>query len=424
MKKRISIFTLGCRVNAYESLALADSAREYGFEVVKWGEKADIAVINSCALTVLAQAKTRQAVRNFSKNNPSAKIAITGCYAQVSPEDLKKIDAVEWIIPNIDKLKTISIICNDNSSQSASITDNGFIDDRVNLKIQDGCDNFCAYCIIPRARGLPLSRSFDDIISDARNLVSRGAREIILTGINMAKFNWEGGKLPELCDEISKIDELIRIRIGSLEPNSLNDILPLVERAADPSHKLQPHLHISAQSLSNRVLKAMRRKNSVEDFLDIVNKATLICPDISIGTDIICGHPFEREEDYLETKEKLSNSQLAYAHVFTFSPRPKTVAATMQADTPPTEIRKQRADNLRISASELKIKFMESQRGKERLVLLENQLADGSYLAHTDNYLQVATSPAPKGMKNKLALVRLGKSIGAERMEAKIVEIK
>ena len=314
---KIAIYNLGCRVNAYESFALADIARARGLEVVPWGEKADFAVVNSCALTVLAQAKTRQAIRNFARANPDSPIAVTGCYAQIAPGEVGKISNVKIVAGNPSKSGVIDMLLSaagaGNAEKSApatgefSVSDCGFIDDRVNLKIQDGCDNCCSYCVIPQARGRPRSRSFGEIIEDAKNLAARGAREITLTGINITKFSTPDGGLVELVDALDKIGGLSRIRIGSIEPQDM-PVDALLERAADDSHKLQPHFHVCAQSLCNRVLKAMRRKNTAAEFLEFVRKAKDKCADISIGADIICGHPFERDCDYLETKEAMQRS--------------------------------------------------------------------------------------------------------------------
>ena len=266
---KIAIYNLGCRVNAYESFALADIARARGLEVVPWGEKADFAVVNSCALTVLAQAKTRQAIRNFARANPDSPIAVTGCYAQIAPGEVGKISNVKIVAGNPSKSGVIDMLLSaagaGNAEKSApatgefSVSDCGFIDDRVNLKIQDGCDNCCSYCVIPQARGRPRSRSFGEIIEDAKNLAARGAREITLTGINITKFSTPDGGLVELVDALDKIGGLSRIRIGSIEPQDM-PVDALLERAADDSHKLQPHFHVCAQSLCDRVLKAMRRK--------------------------------------------------------------------------------------------------------------------------------------------------------------------
>ena len=532
---KISICTLGCRVNAYESLAIADAARARGLTVVEWGEPSDYAVVNSCALTVLAQAKTRQAIRIFARKNPNSPIAVTGCYAQTAPDDIAKLPNVKLIAGNAKKADVVSILLDSaapaggnagrehlrdeeifnspvpagrsteardsryattpdspardiektsaanqnifsfdsvseyesgyiapnknrtkpcvsapvrefagdsaNSMRQSpprlsppvrqfarlgddsafSLSDTGFIDDRVNLKIQDGCDNCCSYCIIPRARGLPRSRALGDIVADAKKLVSRGAREIVLTGINITKFaSPDGAGLVEVIDALDSIDGLLRLRLGSIEPQDM-PVEALLERAADASHKLQPHFHVSAQSLCDRVLRAMRRKNTAAEFLAFVARAKAVCPDISIGADIICGHPFERDCDYLETKAAMVSGGLSYAHVFTFSPRPKTPAALMSADTPPTEVRRARSDDLRIAAAQMHENFMRSQLGKIRPILLEKMYPDGKYLAHTDNYIKLSVSGLGAGLKNTPASARLDSLVSGDTVAASAV---
>lgn len=533
---KISICTLGCRVNAYESLAIADAARARGLTVVEWGEPSDYAVVNSCALTVLAQAKTRQAIRIFARKNPNSPIAVTGCYAQTAPDDIAKLPNVKLIAGNAKKADVVSILLDSADSAGGNagrehlrdedkifnspvpagrsteardsryattpdspardiektsaadenvfsfdsvsayesgyivpnknrtkpcvsapvrefagdsansmrqspprlsppvrqfarlgddsafaLSDTGFIDDRVNLKIQDGCDNCCSYCIIPRARGLPRSRALGDIVADAKKLVSRGAREIVLTGINITKFaSPDGAGLVEVVDALDSIDGLLRLRLGSIEPQDM-PVEALLERAADASHKLQPHFHVSAQSLCDRVLRAMRRKNTAAEFLAFVARAREVCPDISIGADIICGHPFERDCDYLETKAAMVSGGLSYAHVFTFSPRPKTPAALMSADTPPPEVRRARSDDLRIAAAQMHEKFMRSQLGKIRPILLEKMYPDGKYLAHTDNYIKLSVSGLGAGLKNTPASARLDSLISGDTVAASAV---
>ena len=225
MNGTVSICTLGCRVNKFESEAIADAAERAGMKVVGWGEASDLAVFNSCALTVLAEAKTRNAMRAFARKNPNSFIAVTGCYAQTAADALAQMPNVKWIVSNAAKLKTIEIISNNPPQKHAQVfhstpseacgalmLSDSPLEDRMNLKIQDGCDNACSYCIIPRARGLPRSRDFGEIIADAENIVSRGVREIIITGINISKFNSPRGTLVDLVDKLAGIKNLLRLR--------------------------------------------------------------------------------------------------------------------------------------------------------------------------------------------------------------------
>ncbi|MBO5254763.1 MAG: tRNA (N(6)-L-threonylcarbamoyladenosine(37)-C(2))-methylthiotransferase MtaB [Opitutales bacterium] len=423
MYKKLAIYTLGCRVNAFESACIMDDARLAGFDIVNWSDYADIGIVNSCALTTLAEAKTRQSIRMFARKNPHSKIAVVGCYAHTSPEDVKKLENVEWVLSN-DKKSTIVDVISESlgydfiAVQNIELSAKGEhpLSDRMNLKIQDGCDNFCSYCIIPRARGLPRSLDFDKIIEDAKNLVSRGVRELVLTGINIAKFSTDKGGMVELIDKLNDIENLYRIRLGSIEP-PFAQIDAVLERIKDCSHKLMPHLHISAQSLSDTVLVRMRRKHSAKDFLKMVQKCVERCPDISIGGDIICGHPAETRREFEITKNALINSGIAYMHVFTFSPRPKTLAWTMK-DTPPTNERKARADELRQVVKEIRANFISSQVGKTRSVLLEHRLSSNTYFSHTDNYIPTIIKCSKENMKNTLLDVILQKGSSRESLFA------
>ncbi len=422
MKKRISVFTLGCRVNHFESDAIADAAEAAGWEIAKWGDIADAAIINSCALTDTAVLKTRRAIAFFSKRNPLSPVCVTGCCAQIHADALLKIPSVKWIIGNAHKADCLKIMEENPPSEKAALFSAKIqeireigalarcgrspISDRTNLKIQDGCDNFCSYCVIPLARGLPRSREISDIVEDAKNIVSRGAREIVLTGINIAKFSPQsGGNLIGLIDELNSVRGLLRLRIGSIEPPKF-PLEELLVRAADKSHKLMPHLHISAQSLSDKILEIMRRRYRADEFLNAVKSAREKVPDIFLGCDIICGHPGEGEEDYLLTRERALSSPLSNMHVFTFSPRPGTLAEKTDC-LPPAPVRKARADDLRKAAESLYKNFLKTQAGKIRTALLENRLPDASYMAYTDNYIQLKIGGLPPGMKNQLVRVKL-----------------
>ena len=273
---RAKVFTLGCRVNQSESAMIEDALVAQGAVLAGDSDGADLLIVNSCALTEIAEAKTRRAIKNFKRKNPAAKVCVTGCYAQTNPEALLDF-GVDKIVSNADKNRAAklalelffrlekSALCRFDKSRlftsfeaeakalaKSDFPDSGFvgdfaISDRMNLKIQDGCDNACAYCIIPRARGLPRSRKIADIVNDANNLVSRGAREIILTGINISKFD---GSLADLIEELSRIKELLRIGIGSLEP-PVKDLDRLVKIMSQSGSKLAKHFHVSLQSASD-----------------------------------------------------------------------------------------------------------------------------------------------------------------------------
>jgi len=417
---KICFWTLGCRVNAYESQKLADLSLSKGFDVVEFGANADVCIINSCALTSLAQTKTRRAANKFMSLNPSGAILLTGCMAQTFPKECAEIKGVKWVLPNTEKMSAIEFLSDFFTPAQSKFLPS--LSDRMNLKIQDGCDNFCSYCIIPRARGLPRSMDFDSIIKQAREYVERGVRELILTGINICKFTSARGGLVELIDEINAIPNLMRIRIGSLETTQL-PIEAILERAGDSSHKLMPHLHISSQSLSDKVLQAMRRKYLAKDFLNLLDLAVEKCPNISIGTDIICGHPEEDDAEFKETYNRVKESPLAYLHVFTFSPRPLTLAAKMK-NTPPKNIRAQRANILRELAEKKFSNFIKLNADKEQELLLENPVGD-TYFGYTQNYIKSAVKISKPNLKNRRAKVRLvaGESLAQEPVPSELVAL-
>ena len=427
---RVCVHTLGCRVNQSESAMYADYFKGAGFEVVEDGTPADLMLVNSCALTEFAEAKTRRAIKFFRKRNPSARVYVTGCYAQTNPSELLKI-GVDGVVSNAQKRSAAQAAADDfmaalsgKARQAAAVSgetsfeaereklknpdlsDLGFfgvskISDRVSLKIQDGCDNACAYCIIPRARGLPRSRGVDEILSDAKNLAMRGAREITLTGINMAKFS---GSLADLIERISEIPEILRIGMGSLEP-PLAEVERLCALMNAEGSKLAKHFHVSLQSACDKTLKNMRRKYSVEEFFGMVDFIKGKNPRISVGTDVICGFPEETHGDFLECRNRIEKSALSFLHVFTFSARKGTLAAS-RPQIPLAE-RRARSDDLRLLGARIGAKFYETLVGSEDFALLENRLNTGEYMARLSNFVQVRVRNLPLGMKNEMVKVRV-----------------
>ena len=404
---RISFFTLGCRVNHYETQQLEDLARARGFNVVPFGSEAELCVVNSCALTALAQTKVKRAVKSFVVKNPNSDVLMTGCFAQADSEAASKIPGVKWVFGNPEKMSVVDFLAGEFAGNLGAPILSTPLGDRMNLKIQDGCDNFCSYCIIPRLRGLPRSEDFNLIVDKAAEFADRGVREVIVSGINTAKFSSPKGGIVELLDALDSIDGLLRIRMGSIEPTPDLPIDAILERAGDSSHKLMPHLHISAQSLCDKVLSAMRRKYSAGDYLRLISKAFEMCPEISLGTDIICGHPGEGDAEFAETFNRVKESPLAYLHVFTFSPRPKTLAAGMDG-IPPKDIRARRASKLRELGDRIFGDFIRRNACVEHEVLLESPV-NGVYMGYTQNYIKAAVKISKPGLKNTLVKVRFAR---------------
>ncbi len=429
----VFIHSLGCRVNQYEAVVLKDLFGSLGYEVLNSPENASLIVVNTCALTSLARAKTRNNVRHFLSKSPNANVALTGCYAQTDANALCGIENVKWVVGNDYKFDLPNIIANNPPENAAKVfmspfpvpqanteTENAattILSDRSNIKIQDGCDNACSYCIIPRARGRARSRPLKDIKAEAISLAKRGVRELIITGINISQYKDANNTLPDVVDSLCDIDEILRVRIGSIEPPDFA-LEALLQRMNLPNAKLARHLHIVVQNLCEKTLVKMRRKHTVADFLDMVKTAQTQCPDIAIGTDLICGHPGESEDDFLECIDILQNSKLAYAHVFTFSAADKTLAKTMPNQIPYCE-KKRRSDLMRKVAKQLHYNFAKAQLGKRGKILLENRLDNGNYLGYTDNYIHCEVANLNKnGLKNTLVEAKLEKIAPQGKIEA------
>ncbi len=444
MDLSVGVFTLGCRVNQYESLCLEDSFRALGFRVLPWsaGTKFDIGVVNSCSVTAEAEMKTRRAIKAFVKANPSVYIAVCGCYAQTSPEQLKRFPNVKWIAGNDDKLslpqtvartlgKIPRIDCEkikksvpkrvDGVSVASQFEHNATrLSDRANLKIQDGCDMACSYCIIPRARGLPRSRDFGDIIEEARALAGRGVAEIVIAGINLSKYSRPDAGILDVIDAVNDIPLVKRVRLGSVEPINL-PVEELALRMNDPAHKLCRHLHLPMQSGSEAVLKRMRRPYSAREYFGLLRRIAELCPDVGLGSDVICGHHGEGDEEFAETFENIKSSPLAHLHVFTFSERERTLSGKNTAGFVPHAERKRRSDILREFARLRHSEFIKSRVGRCLEVLLENRLPSGHYLGFTSEYIKVSVPIETPGLKNFTAKVRILGDDGNGRARAEFL---
>lgn len=428
-------------MNQYESACLADSFASKGFEISGWDKECDFGLLNSCALTKEAEAKSKRALSAFLKNSPQAQVIITGCYAQTNWQDFLQYPQVKWIVGNGEKLRTVDIVLGNPAQESAQIFSKELpqnidalsvlpqcdksarlLDDRMNLKIQDGCDNACAYCIIPRARGLPRSRALKDILQEAKNLTDRGVAEIVLTGINLVRFALPETSLIDLIDALNDIPKLKRLRLGSIEPINL-PIEDIVLRCKEPSHKLSKFLHIPMQSGSEKVLERMRRPYTAKYFFDLLNYIASNCENMGLGTDVICGHHGEGDAEFEETFNAIKNSPLTHLHVFKFSEREKTLSRINTKESIAESVRKLRADKLRILAKEKHFEFVGKLKNKEVCVLLENRLQSGEYLGFSDEYLKVAVKIPTLGLKNRLAKVRIESALGVERVQAAFLEM-
>jgi len=424
--------TLGCRLNQYETNIIRDNLKEAGYRIVPFGSDADLAVINTCTVTNAADAKSRNAIRRFTRVNPKAVAVVVGCYSQVGYKEIAEIPGVDYIIGNNDKLNFLEYLGEGKTDRPVIIRDRidredfsvSFIgdapfDQRANLKIQDGCDFMCSFCIIPFARGRARSRDFDNLLEEARSLSRRGVRELVLTGVNLGEYSNSGKGITEAIDALSEVDGVARIRISSIEPTTIPEAL--LARMAVPGHPLLPFLHVPLQAGCDQTLTRMHRKYEVEEVVEFIGRAVGRVPNLCVGTDLMVGFPGETEEDFEETCRIFREHPFAYCHVFPFSEREGTPAARMEKQVPLPE-RNRRSAHLRRLSSAKRYEFDERHVGRIAEVLFENP-RDGLWPGYTENYIRVTVPQQGEvNLTNRLAKVRLLRP-AADYLEAEVVEI-
>lgn len=393
------IYTLGCKVNSYESRIMTEDLINAGYVEEKDNSiPADIYIINTCSVTNTADSKSLKLIRQAIKKNKDAIIVVCGCLAQVKPETVN-IEGVDIVIGNKNKSK-VSEYINEyvkNKNKKTDIYDisnvefetmklNNFDKTRAFIKIQDGCNNFCAYCIIPYTRGSVRSKPREDILNEIDHLTLNGHKEIVLTGIHTGNYGseFDNYDFADLLNEIVKIKKLSRIRISSIEITELNDrVLEIIKN----NNVLVDHLHIPLQSGSDEILKLMNRKYDTKYFIEKINKIRKIRPDISITTDVIVGFPNETEKNFNETIETIKKVDFSKLHVFPYSKREGTKAATMEGQIK-EEVKKQRVMELLKLSKELENKYMNKFIGKT-LTFIPEVYKDGYLIGHTGNYLLI-----------------------------------
>lgn len=405
MKKKVAFYTLGCKLNFSETSTIARGFQKEGFERIAFEERADMYVINTCSVTENADKRFKTIVRQAQKKNPDAFIAAIGCYAQLKPEELAAVDGVDLVLGATEKFK-ITDYLNDLSKNdygevhSCEIADADFyvgsyaIGDRTRafLKVQDGCDYKCTYCTIPLARGISRSDTLDNVLRNAVEISEKGIKEIVLTGVNIGDYGKGefGNKKHEhtfldLVKALDQVEGIHRLRISSIEPNLLkNKTIQFVAQ----STSFVPHFHIPLQSGSDKILKMMRRRYLSGLYVDRVKKIREVMPQACIGVDVIVGFPGETEDDFIETYKFLNALDISYLHVFTYSERDNTAAASM-AGAIPKNIRNKRSKMLRGLSVKKRRAFYESQLGSTRTVLFEGENKEGYIHGFTENYVKV-----------------------------------
>lgn len=417
--KKASVKALGCRLNQYEALAMEGKLKAAGYEIVSYGEDADLGVINSCTVTNEADAKSRNAIRRFIRKNPEAMTVVVGCYSQMAANRIAMIDGVDYVIGNHDKLNFLDYLADDKPVTPVIVRERisredfsiGFVGDpdfeqRANLKIQDGCDFMCSFCVIPFARGRARSRDWEDLFEEVGQMIRKGVREFILTGVNLGTYESKGNDFLALVKALADLRGVDRLRISSIEPTTIPN--ELFDMMADPGHSLMPYLHIPMQSCCDRTLAGMKRKYGMKEMTDFFDRATQAIPQLCLGTDLMVGFPGETESEFEETCDRFLELPFAYCHVFTFSERAGTPAAKMDKQLQMEEKRLRSARLRRLSAAK-RMSFHEKQLGQVFRVLLENP-KDEFYSGYTDHYVRVVVPQAITGLENRMALVKMEKA--------------
>jgi threonylcarbamoyladenosine tRNA methylthiotransferase MtaB len=390
--KKFKIVTLGCRTNQYESQAYQDQLLAMGYEVAKEGENADICIVNTCTVTESADSSSRHAIRQLARENQDSQLLVTGCFAERQPELIQKMNGVAHVVPNSEKERLLARLFPEESLPEFSIKQ---FDShtRAFVKVQDGCNSFCTYCIIPYVRGRSRSRTTEEVLEEAKSLIANGYKEIVLTGINIGDF--DGGvnkgeepiRLAELVRLVDQLPGLERLRLSSIDPDEVDDDLSdAILNGKNTCHSM----HIVLQSGSNVILKRMNRKYTRQIFLDTVDKLRAAKPDFTFTTDIIVGFPGETDLDFQDTLEVMRHVKFAKVHMFPYSDRPRTRSALMPNKVSPEIIKKRKQEILRI-AEQTAYELREGYVNRRMKVLTESldESRPGEIQGHTENFLNV-----------------------------------
>tara|TARA_B100000900_G_scaffold93400_1_gene76603 strand:- start:924 stop:2246 length:1323 start_codon:yes stop_codon:yes gene_type:complete len=412
----VAFKTLGCKLNFSETSTLARKFTEAGYERVPFDMKADVYVINTCSVTDNADKKFNSLARQTRQRNPNAYLIAVGCYAQLQPEELAKEGSVDMVLGAKEKFDIISYLTDLSRKEQTQVhacsieeTDTYVgsyaIGERTRafLKVQDGCDYKCTYCTIPQARGISRSGVLENIISQAKEIVRKDIKEIVLTGVNIGDYGkGEFGNKKhehtflELVQALDEVEGIDRFRISSIEPNLLSE--ELINFVAE-SKRFVPHFHIPLQSGNNEILGQMRRRYQRELYVDRVNQIKRLMPDACIGVDVIVGFPGESDQHFLDTYSFLVDLQVSYLHVFSYSERPNTPAASMQKQVP-RAVKQKRSKMMRGLSAKKRHAFYESQLHKTKTILFEAENKEGYIQGFTENYVKVRM-PWDPGLQNR-----------------------
>jgi threonylcarbamoyladenosine tRNA methylthiotransferase MtaB len=417
--KKVAFYTLGCKLNYSETSTISRMFEQKGYVKADFTDTPDIFIINTCSVTENADKKCHKIVREARAISPDAYVAIIGCYAQLKPKEISEIPGVDAVLGAAEKFRLVELLdgfvrkpqpeVHASEVEAANTFNTSYsIHDRTRtfLKVQDGCDYSCSFCTIPLARGSSRSDSIINIVKTANEIAGTEVREVVLTGVNTGDFGIQNGQRVErfvdLVKALDQVENIDRFRISSIEPNLLSD--DIIEFVGQ-SKRFVPHFHVPLQSGSNKILKLMRRRYQRELYTSRVEKIKSVMPHACIGVDVIVGFPGETKEDFLETYQFLNELNISYLHVFTYSERDNTLAATMSDSVNPKD-RAERSKMLHILSDKKRRKFYEENLGKEYHVLFENDVENGMMHGFTENYIRVTAKYDPI-LINEIKKVRL-----------------
>lgn len=410
--KTVSFKTLGCRLNQYETDALLTQFHQAGYQVVDFSKAADITVINTCTVTNQSDQKSRSTINHAARKNQDGLVVVTGCMANNHKEQLESNEQITYVVDNERKSQIVPLI--DAHFKGEMVHPDSYSRDvfgfetvdqslhtRTAVKIQDGCDNFCTYCIVPSVRGRAVSRPLDQILENVSRVVDNGFKEIVITGVNIGRYEHEGIRLEGAMEKILELPGDFRVRISSLEPDGFGPEFFRLFRHP----KMTPHMHLCIQSGSDPILLKMRRMYTVKTFMEIVEKFRAEIPDFNFTTDVIVGFPGEREEDFQLTLDLVKDAQFSHVHTFRYSRRKGTRADRME-DQLVERIKNERSELVRELTEKNRLSYMESMIGKQQRVLVERVDDKGMARGYGEHYLPVSFA-TEKRNRNWFADVKL-----------------
>lgn len=425
MKKAAS-FALGCKVNQYESEAIAELFQEKGYEIVGIDEEADVYVINTCTVTNFGDKKSRQLIRKVKRQNENAIVAVVGCYAQTAPQELMKVEGVNLVIGTKDRAQIVEMVENYKTENGVENHVSDIMKERVfeplsiqklanrtraYLKIQDGCSQYCSYCIIPYARGPIRSRDPQDVLAEVKRLAENGFKEVVLTGIHVASYGKDrhDTSLLEILRQVHEVEGIERIRFSSIEPNVVTE--EFAQAIADMP-KVCDHFHLSLQSGCDKTLKEMNRKYDTEKYRQAAATLRKYLPEVALTTDIIAGFPGETEEDFQASYDFAKEIGFAKIHAFPYSPKKGTPAAARK-DQLLNAVKAERSHRLIELSDKMADDFIQAYVGKEVEVLYERAIGEGIYEGHTTNYIKVKGT-SDKDLTNVICKTKITKAENEE----------